>query len=188
MDWLIRASIVISAVAALAALFWILKCHPQENGIFAVRETSMTIFMGIMLLTIGLFVGYMKLSDAAVAGTDEKSYFFTAGLTLLCSLLGSFTMLFGALRRVVVYENRIEAYSPFGICTEIFWNQIVRVDKGIMSKSIRLTAADGRAVNVSGKPKDYERFTAFARKHITQAKGELLLSQTENRLRNGKHL
>lgn len=188
MNGLIYASMAVSAAAALAAFFRIGKCRPQKEGKFAVRETSMTIFMGVMLLAIAFFVGYMKLSDAAVAGTDEKSYYFTAGLTLLCGLLGSFTILFGALRRVVVYENRVAAYSPFGVRKEIPWNQIVRVDKGIMSKSLRLTAADGRAISVSGKPEDYERFTAFAQKHITRATGELLLSQTESRLRGGKHL
>lgn len=188
MEWMIWASMAVAVLAAAAAVLRSVQCRDRETGTFVVRETRMTAVMGVLLLAVAFLVGFAKLYDPATAGGDATSYYLAAALILACGLLGSFTVMFGLLKRVTVYDDRLCARSAFGVSRELPWTDIVRVDKPMMSKALKLTDKDGKVLTVSGGTEDFERFLTFAQERISHASGAALLQQTENRLRGGKHL
>lgn len=187
MMWLVYASMTVCVLAAVGALGLICIRLPRKEGIFTVKETWMTAVMGLILLAVGVFAGCAKLADNSVAGTDTNSWFLISALTTGCGILGGYTILFGLLRRVVVFDDRIIFYSAFGVRRGVRWKEIVRVEKGLLTRALKLTAQDKRVYSVSGESAEFERFVSFAKTHISQAKGSQLVAMTESRLRGGKH-
>lgn len=183
MDKILYASLAAAVVLLIAAIVMMVKNRCTDDGLVCVRETWMTAVMGVMLVAMGVFITVMKLIDPAVAGTDESSYWFVAVFGLLCHGLGAFMLLYTFVKRIVLFEDRIEDCSPFGITRTMYWDDIVQIEKPMTRKAYVLTDRDGNTVSVSGDSKASQAFVDFARTRIKSAKGTNLLYQVERRLK-----
>ena len=183
MDKILYASLAAAVVLLIAAIVLMVKNRCTDEGLVCVRETWMTAVMGVMLVTVGVFITVMKLTDPSVAGTDESSYWFVAVFGLLCHLLGVFMLLYTFVKRIVLFEDRIEDCSPFGITRTMYWGDIVQVEKPVTRKAYILTDRDGNTISVSGDSKASKAFVDFARTKIKSAQGTNLLHQVERRLK-----
>lgn len=183
MDKILYASLAAAVVLLAAAIVLIVKNRCTDPGLVCVRETWLTAVMGVMLIAMGIFITVSKLIDPNIAGTDERSYWFVAVFGLLCHLLGAFMLLYTFVKRIVLFEDRIEDCSPFGITRTMYWGDIVQVEKPLTRKAYVLTDRDGNTVSVSGDSKASKEFVDFARSRIKSAKGTNLLYQVEHRLK-----
>lgn len=183
MDKILYASCAAAVIALIAAVVMIVKNRCTDTGIVCVRETWMTAVIGVMMIALGFWILSLKLTDAAIAGTDENSYWFVAGFSLLCHLLGDFALLFTLVKRVVLFEDRVEECSAFGKHKTIYWEDIIKVEKPMTRKAYVLTDKDGNVISVSGDNKACNQFVDFARTKVKAASGSNLLHQVEHRLK-----
>lgn len=183
MDKILYASCAAAVILLIATIAMIVKNRCADTGLVCLRETWMTAVIGAMLIIIGFWVVPLKLIDPEVAGTDETSYWFVAGFGLLCHLLGDFSLLFTFVKRVVLFEDRVENCSAFGRCKTLYWADIVKVEKPMTRQAFRLTDKDGNIISVSGSSKACKQFVDFAKTKIKAANGSNLLHQVEHRLK-----
>ena len=181
----------ISGAAAMvlfvATIVLILRNRCGDDGLLCVKETPFTAVMALMIIAMGVWLIYLKLTDPTIAGEDRDSYLFVAVFSLICHLMGDFCLLFTFVKRIVVFDDHLEDCSVFGQRRTLCWNEIVKVEKPVTRKAFKLHGKDGRVVTVSGTDKAFKEFADIARDKIKGSQGKDLLNVVENRLR-GKHL
>ena len=187
MDKFLYLALAAGAVLLAATVALIIRRRCKDTGIICIRETWMTAILGAMIIALAFAFPVLKLMDATLAGTDDQSYWFVIGFSVICHLMGDFALLFTFLKCSVLFEDRAVEYSPFGDQSVIYWKDIVRVEKPMMKSSYVLTDRNGNTVQVSGDKKASAQFVEFAKEKVQNASGRDLLRQVEHRL-NGRHL
>lgn len=184
MDKMLTAALVCGCLlCAGTAVFTFLRLPRGENPRVCVRETGATILLGAMLCALGIAVCILKLRDPTVSGTEESSYLYLSGASLLCELLGCYAVLFGAVKRILAYDDRVEYVSPFGTRKVIPWTEVVRCDKAVVGRTVKLISADKTVITVSGEPKQCEKLLEFTKNKTRKLSGRELLRQAEARIR-----
>lgn len=187
MDKFLYLALVGGVVLLGATVVLILKKRCKETGIVCIRETWMTAVLGLMIIALAFAFPVMKLMDSSLSGTDSQSYWFIIGFSVLCHLMGDFTLLFTCIKCTVLYEDRAVEYSPLGNQNVIYWKDIVRVEKPLMKSAYVLTDRNGNTIHAGGDKKASRQFVDFAKEKVKNASGTDLLHQVEHRL-NGRHL
>ena len=182
----IYASIALSLVLLAGTAVIAVRSQPRDYGLVCLRETWLTTVLALMLIALGLAVCAMKLIDPSLAGEEADSWWFAAGFNLVCQVLGDFTLLFALSKKVVAFADRIETISVLGKRREVAWEDVVRVEKAPMSRSVKLTDRQGNVISINGESRDYAKFTQLAKEKIRPAQGRELLEQVESRLRRGR--
>lgn len=183
MDKILYASCAAAVILLIATILLIVKNRCTDTGLVRVRETMMTAVMGVMCMALAVYITYLKLTDPTIAGTTENSYWFVAGFSLACHLMGDIMLLFTFVKRVVLFEDRIEDCSFFGKKQTMYWADIIKVEKPMTRKAYVLTDRDGNVISVSGDNKACKEFVDFAKSRIKSASGSNLLHQVEHRLK-----
>ena len=187
MDKFLYLSLAAGVLLMAAVLVLIVKRRCRDTGIICIRETWMTAVLGLMIIALAFAFPALKLADSTLAGTDNQSYWFVIGFSLLCHLMGDFTLLFTCIKCTVLFEDRAVEYSPLGDQSVIYWKDIVRVEKPLMKSCYELTDRNGNVVRVGGDKKASAQFVEFAKEKVKNASGTDLLHQVEHRL-GGRHL
>lgn len=184
MDKMLYAAIAVAVLLLAGTVFLCVKKRTEGLSDVCVQEDWMTAVMGAMAIALGIWIAVMKLQDGSLSGTDEASYWYIAGFCLACNLMGDFMLLYTFVKRVELYEDRVESVSALGKVTTLRWNQIVQVKKPMMGRNTKLISEDGTVISVGGSPKACDAFVEYARPKINSAQGGDLLKHVENRLRN----
>lgn len=187
MNNVLYISFAAAAVIFVATIVLIIRNRCEDDGLLCVKETPLTAVMGLMLIALGVWMVYLKLTDPTIAGEDRDSYLFVAVFSLICHLMGDFCLLFTFVKRVVVFDDYLEDCSVIGTRRSLRWNEIVKVDKPVTRKAFKLCGRDGSVITVAGTDKAYKEFAEIAQDKIKNSQGKDLLRVVENRLR-GRHL
>ena len=187
MDKFLYLALAAGAVLLAAATVLIFKRRCKDSGMVCIRETWMTAVLGLMLIALGFAFPVLKLMDPAIAGTEDRTYWFVAVFSIICHLMGDFVLLFTCVKCTVLFEDRAVEYSLFGDQNVIYWEDIVHVEKPLMKSAYVITDRNGNTIHVSGDKKASRQFIEFAREKVQNASGSDLLRQVEHRL-NGRHL
>ncbi len=183
MDKILYASCAVAVILIIVTVAIIIKNRCTDTGIVCIRETRMTAVIGVMLIALGFFFVYLKLTDASIAGIDTNSYWFVAGFSLLCYTLGEFALLFTFVKRVVLFEDRIEDCSFLGKRKTLYWADIIKVERPMMKKAFVLTDRDDNVISISGDNKACNKFVEIAKTKVMEDNGTSLLQQVEHRLK-----
>ena len=183
MNKILYASIALAVLLLAGTIVLCIKKRPEGLSDVCVREDWMTAVMGTMIMALGIWFVVMKLQDPALSGSDATSYWYIAGFCVLGNLVGDFMLLYTFVKRVELYEDRVESISAFGKVTSLSWDQIVQVKKPMMGRSTKLVSSDGTVISVSGAPKACDAFVDYARPRINSNQGSNLLKHVENRLK-----
>ena len=108
-NWMLFLSLAAGAVLLVAAVGVIVKKHCRDTGLLCVRETWVTALLGAMLIALGFAFPVMKLMDNTLAGTGSQSQWIVAVFSLLCHLMGDFTLLFTFVKCTVLFDDRMVA-------------------------------------------------------------------------------
>lgn len=183
MNKILYASIVLAVLLLAGTIYFCIKKRPEGLSDICVREDWMTAVMGAMIIVLGMWFVIMKLQDPALSGSDAMSYWYIAGFCVLGNLLGDYMLLYTFVKRVELYDDRVESVTAFGYVTTLRWGQIVQVKKPMMGRSTKLIGTRGTVISVSGSPKACDAFVDYARPKINSAQGGNLLKHVENRLK-----
>lgn len=183
MDKILYAVLTIAAVSLAATAVLCIKNRSEGLSAVCVREDWMSAVMGAMVIVLSACFAVMKLYDPALSGSDDTSYWYLAGFCLVGNLMGDFLLLYTFVKRVELYEDRVESVSAFGKVTKLEWKQIVQVKKSMMGRSTKLIGKDDTVISVSGSPKACDAFVDYARPKVRAAQGSNLVKHVENRLR-----
>ncbi len=186
MQTAVYASLALTVVILAASVVLIARNQPSDKGLICLCETWMTAVMGGMLVLMGIVLCVTKLVDPSVAGEDRTSYLAVAGLNVVCQGLGGFCLLFAFVKKVIAFDDHVLTISSFGKRREVLWKDIVKVEKPVLSRAVKLTDKNGGTFTVSGGTKAYARFAELAKQKIRPREGKALLDQVESRLRLGK--
>lgn len=177
-----------AAVALLAGTIVLcVRNRCEDDGLLCVKETPITAVMALMIIAMGVWMVYLKLTDPTIAGEDRDSYMFVAVFSLICHLMGDYCLLFTFVKRIVVFDDHLEETSIFGRRRSLRWTEIVKVEKPVTRKAFKLRAKDGSVITVAGTDKAFREFADIARDKIRSSQGKDLLNVVENRLGH-KHL
>lgn len=187
MSWTIYAAMVVSAIL-VAASVWMLatrRNEPDAPALASVGETATTLIWTALLLVVAAIVWWAKLSNPATAGTDDSSWYFVAGLGVVCVAGSCFTLLFTLVKRVYATDEGIWSVDAFGRVTTVAWADVKGVTPNQLSKSVRVEALDGTTVTVNGGTKAYRRFVEVAAQKTPKTRGAKQLAEIERRLSLG---
>lgn len=182
MDKILYASYAAAVVLLIATIVLIFRNRCQDDGLLRVSEPLFTAVMGLLIIAMGFWINSLKLNDAAIAGTDRSSYLFVAGFSLMCQLMGDFTLLFTFVKRVVLFNDCLEECSFLGKRRRILWKDIIKVERPVTRKAFKLTDKDGNVITVGGSDKTLKEFSDIAKEKINASEGKDLLRRVENRL------
>lgn len=173
------------AVLALFTLGFALKKQIPKTADEVVRlsETAMTALLGAMLLALGIALPLLKLWDPTAAGTDQGSYLFVAGMSVLCAATGCFAFLYTFVKKVIALPDGILCVTFWGRQTRIAWQDVDRLDTPLLSKSVKVCAKNGDCFTVNGAPKAYHTFLELAKQKLRPVQGKELLDKVEEKLR-----
>lgn len=94
MDKFLYLALAAGFVLLDATIVLIIKRRCRDTGIVCIRETWMTAVLGLMIIILGFAFPVLKLMDGTLAGVDDQSYWFVIGFSVICHLMGDFTLLF----------------------------------------------------------------------------------------------
>lgn len=187
MDKIFYLAMAAGLLLLAATIVLILTRRCKDPGILCIRETWMTAVLGLMIIVLGFAFPVLKLMDPTLMGTDTQAGWFVVGFSILCHLMGDFTLLFTCVKCTVLFQDRAVEYGFFGDQNVIYWEDIVRVEKPLLKSAYVMTDRNGNAIHVSGDKKASQQFIDFAKEKVKDASGSDLLRQVEHRL-NGRHL
>lgn len=183
MDKILYAAIAVAALLLAATVYFCIKKRPEGLSEVCVQEDWMTAVMGAMIIVLGILFAVMKLRDPALSGSDAMSYWYIAGFCVIGNLVGDYMLLYTFVKRVELYDDRVESVTAFGYVTTLRWGQIVQVKRPMMGRSTKLIGTKGTVISVSGSPKACDAFVDFARPKINSSQSGNLLKHVENRLK-----
>lgn len=183
MDKILYASVALAVLLLAGTIFLSIKKRPEGLSDVCVREDWMTAVMGAMVIVLSFWFAIMKIQDPALSGSDATSYWYIALFCVVGNLAGDFMLLYSFVKRVELYEDRVESVSAFGKVTTLGWGQIIQVKKPMMGRSTKLVSSDGTVISVSGAPKACDAFVDYARPRINSSQSGNLLKHVENRLK-----
>lgn len=187
MNSILYVSCAAAAVLLAGTIVLCVRNRCEDDGLLCVKETPITAVMALMIIAMGVWLVYLKLTDPTIAGEDRDSYMFVAVFSLICHLMGDYCLLFTFVKRIVVFDDHLEETSILGVRRSLRWNEIVKVEKPVTRKAFKLRAKDGSAITVAGTDKAFREFAQIAQDKIKSSQGKDLLNVVENRLRH-KHL
>lgn len=186
MNSILYASGAAAVVLLIATIVLCVRNRCEDDGLLCVKEPAFTAVMALMIIAMGVWLIYLKLTDPTIAGEDRDSYLFVAVFSLVCHLMGDYCLLFTFVKRVVVFDDHLDDCSSFGVHRTLRWNEIVKVEKPVTRKAFKLRARDGSAITVAGTDKAFREFAQIAQDKIKSSQGKDLLNVVENRLRHNR--
>ena len=186
MDKILYAACAAAVLLLAGTIVLIVRNRYEDDGLLCVKETPFTAVMALMLIAMGIWLIYLKLTDPTISGTDRNSYYFVAGFSLACHLMGDYCLLFTFVKRIVVFQDHLEECNIFGKRRQLRWVEVVKVEKPVTRKAFKLHGKDGTVLTVAGTDKAYKEFAEFAQDKLKSSQGKDLLSVVENRLRGGR--
>ena len=162
--------LVSAVICILLVLFTVIGLTRKQPGVekvelMRVSETKVTAIMGYLLFAMGLFILYMKYLNPGIAGTDELSYFYVAGIALFSVAIGCGIMFYTFLRKVIVYEDGLVFVSMIGKSKKIFWKEIKEIKVPSLTNKATFIGKNA-SITVGGEPKAYKAFLKIAMKYI----------------------
>ena len=144
MVWLIISGII-NIVIFIAAIIIIITRQPKLDGseLVVVSETIETGVLGVFSWLLGMALIIMKYLNSDLSGSDLQSYQFIAIFSIICSVIGHEILMYAYVKKVVVYDDRIEHYNLRGVKKAIYWKEIVKVKSPFLSK--RVTFKTGKS-------------------------------------------
>lgn len=181
---LIYFSILACTVIIIVGIFLLkYKNVKKTNDTLAVlQEASVTAWLGIFSIVLAYCLLVMKLIDPGMTGNDSASYLFIAVFAFICSLLGTFVILWTFLKNAIAYRDRLLLVSFLGTKREMKWNDVNQVKVPMLSKRITFTTADA-SYSVFGAPKQYRKFMEVVNSEIGDAVGKDALENLLKQLR-----
>lgn len=184
MTVLIAAAVLDAALALAGILFTVRRRLPaQPDELCRIGETKMTLVLGALMALLSVFMLYSKFNDASVAGTGADSWVFVGALSVLCMAGAAFTLPFTLVKTVVAFPDHALYRSVLGEEKTISWKQVAGMKSGMLSKSLKITAADGTVITVNGDTAQYKKFVAAIKDLVRPAAGRELLENLESRMR-----
>lgn len=166
MTWIIISGAV-NIIIFIAAIVLIKIRQPElpDNKLVVVKETIETGLLGLFCWLLGMALIIAKYFNPNLTGSDLQSYQYLAVFSIICSIIGHEILLYAYVKKVVVYEDRVEHYNARGVKKEIFWRDIVKVKSPFLSKRLTLKT-DSTSISVNGSPASYRKFSTIAEKKI----------------------
>jgi len=161
------------AVAAATLVFSALKrtgARPRE--IFRIRETMMTVVLGVALWAESGALLYILLTmpERLGGGSAVLNGWLFAVASLL---LGCFAVLFGSVKVVVACTDGFYAVTFYGSCTHILWEDVTDVQN--VRKRLRFVTGSGRSATVGGSRQQMAQFVKLAAQNVPPEAGEDVL-------------
>lgn len=169
--------ILLLATAVLALKNQPPRLEGERLRLKAVPETGV---MAGMLLAVGLALDIVKLVVPETAGADSGSYTFVAVFALVCVGAGCHILLSAFVKQVVAYDDRFDAYDPFGGSRSVYWREVTEVKSQLLSKAVTFKAPTA-TVSVNGRTKEYLAFLDLAMERVPREIGSDELGKLRQR-------
>lgn len=181
---IIYSSFVINTLTILLTLFWIkYKSYKTDNEVIAsANEAPVTVVLALFCLGLSYFLLISKGIDSTVAGTDQGSYWFIGGFSIVSAFLGCFSLLYTYLKKYIILQDRLIVVSVLGVAKSFFWDQIKSVRIPLLSRNIMLKAENGSCLIHSGNSKQYKNFVGVLKNHVPRNSGADTINDLYNRL------
>ncbi len=176
----ISLAVCVLLILATGVLCWKNQPPRLEGERLRVRSVPETGLMAGMLLAVGLALDVVKLVLPETAGTDPGSWTFIAVFALVCVGAGCHILLAAFVKQVVAYDDRFEAYTPFGGSQVVYWRQVTEVKSQLLSKAVTFKAP-AAAVSVNGRNKEYLAFLDLALERVPREIGSDELGKLRQR-------
>ena len=177
-------SLAVDTILILFTFYWVkVKSYKIDEKVLAtVNEASVTIILTLFCFGLSYFLFFAKVYDATVAGTDQGSYWFVSGFSVVSALLGCFSLLYTYVKKYIILPDRLIAVNVLGFTKNFFWNEIKSARIPMLSKNITIKGEQGSCFIHSGNTKQYKNFIDILRNYIPKSSGGNIVNELYDRL------
>jgi hypothetical protein len=162
----------------LATLGLILLRRRKSDGreVFRVRETVLTVALGILLWAEVLVIAYFGYFLPEQLFTNANTRINVVIFLIMATGLGSVALLYYFVKCIIVEEDTVRYIDIVGNCKSLKWADIRGLTKR-SGKRLLLNGPDGNAIRVGGEAQAFQKFLRYAEKKILSAENQELLRQ-----------
>lgn len=165
------AIVFVLAVIATLYLCIVKRTDKKEDEILRIKEIAGTAFLGALLWLESGFLLYTAIATPERLLTNRNAVINTSIFLLLGIFLGSFMILYGTVKCIVVNSERITEIDVFGRSHSVKWEEISEA-KRTSGKRILFISSDGSKVSVGGRREDVKAFLKVCDGYITSRKAK----------------
>lgn len=175
---------ILFALTALATLYLCIvkRTDKKEDELLRIKEITETTLLGGFLWLESIFLLYTAIVSPEKLLTNRNAVINTSIFLLLGIFLGSFMILYGTVKCVVVNSKCITEIDVFGKEHSVKWEEIAEA-KRTSGKRILLISRNGSKISVGGRREDVKAFIKMCDGYITSRKAKDTVEELKKALK-----
>lgn len=153
-------NIFLTVFFVLSVLFTIVTLikgnYTVKNQVAVLKEIPITYLFGILLWAEAILILYIMWVYPDKWLISTNTYINTFIFVILGSALGSYSFLFGLIKKTIATDNELISVSPFGKINRIKWKSIKDIEKPAKNR-LKFISSDTEVL-VYGPKKSYINF------------------------------
>lgn len=175
---------IIFALVALATIYLCItrKVKKKEDELLRIKEITETTILGGFLWLESIFLLYVAIVNPEKLLTNRNAVINTSIFLVLGVFLGSYMILYGIVKCVVVDSGCITEVDVFGRECSVKWEDITEA-KRTSGKRIQLISRNGSKVSVGGRRGDVKAFIKMCDGYLTSLKIKEVVEELKKALK-----
>lgn len=175
---------IVFALTVIATLYLCIvkRTDKKEDELLRIKEITETTLLGVFLWIENGFLLYTAIINPERLLTNRNAVINTSIFLLLGMFMGSYMILYGIVKCVVVKSEGITEIDVFGRAHSVKWEEISEA-KRISGKRIMFISRNGSKVSVGGRRGDVKAFILMCDKYITSRKARDVVGELKKALK-----
>lgn len=179
----IAFAIVFSLIVIATLYLCIAKRTVKKEGeLFRIKEITETTILGALLWLEGAFMLYTAIATPEKLLTNRNAVINTSIFVLLGMFMGSYMILYGMVKCVVINSEGITEIDVLGRAHSVKWDEISDA-KRTSGKRIMFISRNGSKASVGGRRGDVKAFIQMCDKYITSRKARDVVEDLKKALK-----
>lgn len=175
---------IVFALTVIATLYLCIakRTDKKVDELLRIKEITETTILGVFLWLESAFMLYTAIVTPEKLLTNRNALINTSIFILLGIFMGSYMILYGIVKCVVVDSECITEIDVFGRAQSVKWNEIAEA-KRTSGKRILLISRTGSRVSVGGRRGDVKAFIQMCDEYITSRKAKDVIGELKKALK-----
>lgn len=163
----------------MAALVFAGKKRTYPAPLYQFGETKSVLFLAGLCYVTGLFVNISRLFNDQTGGPGLPGLLLCAISGLGLMAVAAWLILYCLVRQIRIYREQVIMTTPSGKERAQSWQDLVRVEKPMLTRSSKLVFANGMSFSVQQSNRQYKPFMEFVKASMKGRQGRDLLRQAQ---------
>lgn len=155
---------------------------PKALELARLKETAVTAGGAVIVYSLAIMLLIFQFVNPNISGASSTAHLYGFGLYVVCTLLGSYIMLYTFVKEEIATKDNLIMVSVFNNIKIIKWDDISKVES-TFSKRLKITSKNDHKVTISGEKNEMKKFLKVAVKKVDPEIGEDILLGLINKIK-----